>query len=332
MKVSASPAHADFDELLDTSLRPAELAEKTHRVLAHQWATTGTRSSLHLHALMATADGHPTAATYRRSATSEGVVLPPHAPDPERWLGVCLRRWARQFGQFPIVGAWADVPRWQTVGQEVAAAEKAEVEQELRRTTERLKRRIEELRELAEEERSRAILGARRLIDEKGPPLADAVIEALSTLGFEVTDLDKEPEPADGAGRSEDIGLTDPDAPSLDPVVEIKGYDKGAKATDLLKLGRHRNRALAAGRTPTATWWIINHNRSTAPDERGPVLKGEDATIAEGARPDNLGLVVIDTRDLFLATKAVEAGTVEAGEVRASLRAASGRWGGLPED
>ncbi|HEX7133004.1 MAG TPA: hypothetical protein VF228_10530 [Iamia sp.] len=332
MKVSASPIHADFEQLLNSSLLPAELAQADHLVLDHHWVRSGARSSLHLRPLIATADDEPTAATYERSPTSEGVALPAHAPDIEGWVEVCLRRWARKFGQFPILGGWSDDPRWMTVDQEHVVAAKTDAEIALREATERLEARIEELRTLAEEEQTRAIHGPRRLLEEKGDPLVEAAIVALTTLGYEVTDLDREDEPADGGGKGEDIRLADPDASDFDPVVEVKGYDKGTKGSDIGKVVRHKVRAEAAGRTTDATWWIVNHNRATAPDERPIAFKGEDAMIARESLPENCGLVVIDTRDLFLAAKAVEAGTIEAATIRASLRSASGRWAGLPDD
>lgn len=117
----------------------------------------------------------------------------------------------------------------------------------------------------------------------------------------------------------------DPDEAAFDPIVEVKGYDKGAKAGDALKMARHMARAQASGRSPSAIWWVINHSRTQAPAERGLVLAGEEALIADEA-DEAAPLVLIDTTTLFRVIRAVEDGTLTPDQVRASLRAAKGRW------
>ncbi len=114
----------------------------------------------------------------------------------------------------------------------------------------------------------------------------------------------------------------------MDPIIEVKGYDAGAKASDLALMLRHLSRADRAGRSPSAIWWIANHWRKRSPDDRGVILAGEDAMIAAHAG-EGVPLVVVDTRDLFRAVRAVEDGRMTPPEVRASLRAARGRWEGI---
>jgi len=170
-------------------------------------------------------------------------------------------------------------------------------------------------------------MGPRRLLTEKGDPLKEAVAVALGQLGYVVTDRDLEA-PPDPGGKIEDLGVDDPDDGTVDPIVEVKGYDSGAKANDLASMGRHLVRAFEAGRSPTAIWWIANHWRMRSPDDRPALLDSEEPQIGKFAA-ENKPLVLVDTRDLFRAVRAVEDGLVEAAEVRASLRSARGRWTGM---
>ncbi len=150
---------------------------------------------------------------------------------------------------------------------------------------------------------------------------------ALARLGYAVTDRDLET-PPDGAGKIEDLGATDPDDTTIDPVIEVKGYDRGARAGDLGQMLRHLMRATSAGRAPSAIWWVANHSRSMPPDARPLVLANENALV-QGHAEEDVPLVIIDTRHLFRAVQAVEVGTVTPAQVRASLRAARGRWEGV---
>jgi hypothetical protein len=264
------------------------------------------------------------AGCYLRSEQSEGWAVPSDVTRPWDWVAAAIRHWAITYGRFPLVGGWWEDPRWQTTGETAATIERKALKAKLASATAQLETEIAAAT-FAEEQAARdAAAGPRRLLTEKGDSLKEAVADALRRLGYAVTDRDQE-EPPDQGGRTEDLGLVDPDNPTADLMVEVKGYDSGAKAGDSGSVLRHVTRAVQGGRSPAAMWWVINHWRKRPPDERGPVLAGEDSMIAEHAG-DNPPLVVIDTKDLFLAVRAVEEGHEEAQAVRASLRAESGRW------
>lgn len=280
-----------------------------------------------LRPMVATQGGDVLAGTYERSPSSGGIVLP-LTSRPERWIPGAFRYWSQRYGRFPIVGGWRSSPTWMTAEQEREAEDLKAAEDELDSQTRMLRERIDLVTTRLEEAGTRASLGPLRLLEDKGDSLKDAVADALRTIGFDVVDRDDDGEPADGGGKAEDLGASDPEVPDWDPVIEVKGYDGGAKGSDIRKLQRHVRRAERAGRTPDAAWWVINHNRNKDPDERGLVLRGEDAMVddeASGEPP----LLIVDTRDLFVAAKAVEVGKLDPRDVRASLRRSTGRWDGM---
>ncbi len=280
-----------------------------------------------LHAFLRTGGRDPRilAGWYRRSENSEGWVLPADVRRPWDWIAVAIRHWALAYDRFPLVGGWWEDPRWQTLAETQATATKTKLKQELANVTARLHKEIAAATADLESAQQGAAGGRRRLLTDKGESLKEATVEALEQLGYKVIDRDEE-QPPDAGGKIEDLGVVDPDGGTFDPIVEVKGYDAGAKAGDFGKMLRHLVRARAAGRSPTAIWWVVNHWRQTrAPAERGPVLVGEDSFIGEHAN-EEVPLVLIDTTTLFSVIRAVEGGTLTPAQVRASLRAAKGRW------
>jgi hypothetical protein len=143
-----------------------------------------------------------------------------------------------------------------------------------------------------EQARIQARSGVGRLLTEKGTSLAEAVLLAFGHLGFQVEDLDRGAPAADGAGLAEDFKVIDPDVPTFDPLIEVKGYDRGTRATDLSQLDRQK-KSRRTGRTPTAIWSVVNHWRHTLPDQREDVLASESALIDERSYQVT-PLVVID--------------------------------------
>ncbi len=262
---------------------------------------------------------------YKRGERSEGWVLPSDLRRPGDWVAAAIRHWALTYRRFPLVGGWWEDPRWQTLTETAAKETETRLKQELADITARLHEEIAAATADLEEAQRQSAGGHRRLLTDKGESLKEATVEAFEQLGYRVIDRDQE-QPPDAGGKMEDLGVVDPDDGTFDPIVEVKGYDAGAKAGDFGKMLRHLVRAKAVGRSPTAIWWVVNHWRRTrAPAERGPVLVGEESFIGEHANED-VPLVLIDTTTLFSVIRAVEGGTLTPAHVRASLRAARGRW------
>ncbi len=202
-------------------------------------------------------------------------MLPSDLRRPWDWVAAAIRHWAVTYGRFPLVGGWWEDPRWQTLAETRAIATRTKLKQELADISARLHEEIAAATANLERAQQDAAGGRRRLLTDKGDSLKEATVDAFKQLGYGVTDHDEE-QPHDAAGNIEDLAAVDPDEPSLDPIVEVKGYDRGAKAGDVGKMVRHLVRARDRGRSPSAIWWVVNHWRIRPPADRGLVLAGEE--------------------------------------------------------
>ena len=104
---------------------------------------------------------------------------------------------------------------------------------------------------------------------------------------------------------------------------EVKGYIKGAKASDLGSFTKFTGLYVKeTGAIPDAMWYIVNQFRFDHPDSRPQALSGHDDEVAVFA--DQHGLV-IDTRDLFRLQKAVASGSLDKAAARLLLTESTGR-------
>ena len=120
--------------------------------------------------------------------------------------------------------------------------------------------------------------------------------------------------------KREDLLVEDGDWIS---VTEVKGYEKGnAKQNDLLPLGSAvESYVLRTGKRPAARWYIVNQSFKTAPDDRTRPVASAGDTVDKFANQQGL---VIDTRELFLLTRAVIAAEMSAQAARQLLKDAVG--------
>jgi hypothetical protein len=81
----------------------------------------------------------------------------------------------------------------------------------------------------------------------------------LRLFGLTVVDADELSENAQF--KQEDLRIIDGDWVCL---AEVKGYKKGAKASDLLQIGKAVEVYIERGnKRPDARWYIVNHNLQT---------------------------------------------------------------------
>ncbi|MFE6234657.1 hypothetical protein [Cellulosimicrobium sp. NPDC057862] len=171
--------------------------------------------------------------------------------------------------------------------------------------------------------RDDAAAGVWRLLTEDGDQLVHAVLDALTTLGFDVEELDEEHHKVHGR-RLEDLRVTDPAVPEWESLVEVKGYAKGAKANDVHQVTQAPTTyfAMERGRPPRTVWHVVNVQRGTDPSTRATALPSDGDLQALTDAPGAL----IDTRDLFRAWHSVVTHAARPEDVRASLRDALTRW------
>lgn len=252
------------------------------------------------------------------------LVLPGTVTEHKDWL-----IWFLEYlhgvdaATFPAAPDWRKSPMWATAGTlerhrvlDKARQEKAD---ELARL-EQVERDAQEKLEAAQREDADGML---RLLTAGGDELVTAVIDALQVLGFIAQDMDGHHD-AKTKAKLEDLRITDPETEDWICLAEVKGYTKGAKTSDVAQIiGRPlRNYRDEAGKYPSAVWHIVNPFREKDPSTRAVAIPN-DLDLGPLADADG---ALIDTRDLFLAVRDVEAGAATAEDIRASLQQARTRW------
>ncbi|MET7770194.1 hypothetical protein [Nocardia sp. NPDC005366] len=271
--------------------------------------------------ILGSVDGDPIAVIYRpHEGAREVWYLPEQAIDVlEPALNLAFQEWHGQDRtRFPSSPTWTSDVRWMSLQDEVQIeglrTEIAEAHAELARLTARIGVSEVNLDGLI---RDAGRSPQRRLLTDHDDALVDAVTHALTELGFDVTNLDRQL--AEGQAKQSDLSVTEGDWTAM---VEVKGYTKGAKSNDLLAVGRHRRIYERAHKEVQRMWYIANAFRLDPPASRPNILDGADEHVTEFAQDDGL---IIDTRELFDMIKRVEMGGLTAESARAILKAATGR-------
>lgn len=236
-------------------------------------------------------------------------------------MAVALESWReRSPEQFPTGPSWQSRPDWRTNVESRLADAAAGLESEWLMATRAFESKRAELQERQDEARQQADEHERALLTAQGDQLVGQVAVTLGELGFVVTDVDATVTSA--GDRREDLRLEDSGRPGWIALVEVRGYLRGARLNDLLRLGRFVTRFVAdEQRMPDAVWYVVNHSMTSDPDARPAPLAsnpGEVKTFAED------GGLVLDTRVLFKLLKAVRTGDVTAEDARQLLREATG--------
>lgn len=253
------------------------------------------------------------------------VALPVMPNQPARWLDwflTFLRENAPS--AFPERTAWREDPAWSPPGLRAALAARAAIEDRRRAVLDELERDAVEVEAYVDTETNKAHDSVWRLVTAQGSELEDAVVDALSAIGFDVERRDVTDADGQRPGNLEDLRLTDPSASGWVALVELKGVAKGAPARGITQLmGRPLTAFIVEHqREPGGMYFIVNHNLATPPDDRFEQLQGDPALDLLADRNGAL----IDTRDLLRAHLAVLADSGVAEGLRASIRAGRGRW------
>lgn len=268
------------------------------------------------------ADGNFVMGAFPRSDATWTWAIPFVPAHPELWLLAALA-WFRekQPERFPEVNPWRSRDQWRTQDERVAASELARLRSERAAAIAEFDARELEL-EAAKANAARAAeLGPRRLLTAQSDELVDATVESLEALGFTVINVDHARLAAQQA-LVEDLHISVPERPDFHILGEVKGYTRGAKASDLIQIGQHALRYLQReGLPPDRCWYIVNQFLEKDPDDRQAPLPGaqEDISVfAEG------GGLIIDTRELFLLSQRVADGALSPETAREMLLNATG--------
>jgi hypothetical protein len=256
--------------------------------------------------------------------------LPRQTAQPAAWLRVVIEDLQKVAPEkFPGEPDWMEGAEWATPPlQQLLDAREAEL---LRHQAEDARHESEMSRIEAEAAaiRASAAKGEWRLLTAQGKELEDAVARALRTLGFEVESMDP-PQSTTTNPNLEDLRVRTHDDAGWECLVEVKGYTKGAKVSDVPQIiGRPVRRYISQNqREPSSLWHVVNTYANQNPSSRDPAFDNPEVDL--GVLAENGG-VAIDTRDLFRAVRDVAAGHVTAESVRQSLVAASMLWAWDPD-
>ena len=224
---------------------------------------------------------------------------------------------------FPGKIDWVATPSWST-------AATSQLHEKLQATRLRKAEALEQLeaqeraaQTALEQAKAEDSIGLQRLLTADGEELEVAVADALRVLGFEVSKMDDHHD-ATTKARLEDLRIADPECADWASLVEIKGYTKGAKVSDVPQIAVRPvlSYVKEMGHEPATVWHIVNAHRREDPSARPNPLPND---VDLGSLSAVNG-VLIDTRQLFLAVKDVQRGDMGALQVRQGLRAASLRW------
>ncbi|MEU6135856.1 hypothetical protein [Nocardioides sp. NPDC047086] len=260
------------------------------------------------------------AGSYARSEEASVWVIPMDIPDIPAWLREALREWHTLYPtRFPVVPDWDNDPAWKSAAELEIIAHKEQLESEILSQVAKLREQQEALDAELNAERERAEAYERALLAKDGEVLERAVQRALGDLGFEVTNMDEIwPE----GKRREDLRAGIASDPEWVAIVEIKGYTKGAKETDLFKTGRWAESfILEKQRRPSARWFVTNHNRQRDPFDRGRPFANKPEVVTNYEADDGL---VIDTVTLFEALRIVQSDPSRRNELRDHLANSKG--------
>lgn len=265
------------------------------------------------------ADGHVVAGSFQRSEGSKSVcwALPHTSTSPELWLAAALEQWSKTYPKrFPSATPWRQESRWMTAEERGVADRQEALSADWAAQTARFRSQEQALAADAAVGRARAETGPLRLLTSQGEDLVSAVVDALSTLGFDVEDVDRARE-REGLALVEDLQVTSPESPGLKTIVEVKGLPGGARQNDITQLVRHAAKFAARhGSVPDRQWYVVNQFMREDPRSRRTALASAPEAVSTFAEDGGL---VIDTRELFAMSQDVNSGALAAEAARELL-------------
>lgn len=255
---------------------------------------------------------------------ARSLALPSHTSDIRGWFVWFLEHLhGLDPTTFPGEVEWASSPSWMTAQTKQLHDALETSENELSELIAAAKQKTRQAQIALETAVLADAQGLQRLLTADGEELESAVTEALELLGFDAKPMDDHHD-ATTRAKLEDLRVTDPDDPGWVCLVEIKGYSKGVKTNDINQItGKPLiSYSIETGQSPAALWHIVNFKRSSDPAGRGEAVSN-DLDLTHLA---DLGGMLIDTRQLYLAVRDVQLGELDAADVRNELKNSLMRW------
>lgn len=310
----------ELRELVKRELLPQIDTEVERQRIAPLWLAAGYGTDRYL-PLLHDLDGYAFAAIYRPDAgLRECLYLHENVTNLAPWLRYAFKRWAEESPEiFPSQPEWRGQPTWMTARELRAADDLATKQREFEAVVAEHQRGVELAHESLSHARDDSDRHERLLLTAEGTDLEEAVMSTLRELGFAVRLMDTEL--TAGQARKEDLRVSQE---QWTAVCEVKGYGKGAKASDLNRftniVGMY---TMEIGSMPNAMWYVVNQFRFDPPDSRSLALASHEDQLGVFAAGSGL---VIDTRDLFQLSKAVSSGKLTRDSARQLMMTASGRF------
>lgn len=253
-------------------------------------------------------------------------VLPPETAGHAQWLKFFLSEVEKiDPGSVPPSASWKTNSEWTPPALRESVLNLRLLQEERTKAIAQYDDQERELENALFAAGEAAAAGPQRLLTADGDDLVDAVKDVLQALGFTVQDMDDHHAEKTGA-KLEDLRVGDPTMQEWICLAEIKGYQKGAKVSDVAQITARPVVSYVketGGKEPSSVWHIVNAWRRTDPTTRAKAIDNDEVdlmplTVSSGA--------LIDTRDLFRAWRDVQDGLIGKEQVRQSLRSARTRW------
>lgn len=260
------------------------------------------------------------AASYRGGSGSRHWVVPSDVDDLGVWLDCALNEWHRdQPTVFPTGSAWQVTREWMTADELVVQTRADENLAELNARIEELSNAKAAIDKALTDLRTETDGGTRRLLTSQDDDLQDAVLAALTDLGFDVEDMDQVWEPR---ARREDFRIRVSDDSTWMVLGDATGTTKGAKLSKLSALQSHLVKYVIEERPPVEPrlWLLVNHLLHRNPTTRGPLFTEGDERVLKEANA-----LAIDTAALFVLVRACQGSDERARAARDWLRSSVGQ-------
>jgi hypothetical protein len=249
------------------------------------------------------------ALAYLRGGTNDaprGLAWIPGAENRLAWIEGVVALWAEHIdGEI----TWRDQVEWMTSDEIALRNALYQIRVDRERLLAASRTQESELLAALAKRQSEADAGPRQLLTAASQKLVVAVASAFEAIGFLVEIRDDQL--SENAPKREDLVLQIPGSTEWIALVEVRAYSKGsAKQDDLRRLERFKsNYERESGRRVSSLVYVVNAQTELPPAARNRLFSSMPELHASLADD---GVLVIDTRDLFLILREDDEGLARA--------------------